>query len=198
LEISSSTTTKEQNLTLTAARSIFFRHVQSCQRRVDAGEKGRGPWRQVLLSGVVPSPSIAIHDNLMMVKSRNIFSFQMSFILIFCVALQLVDAQVFSNSVVDVNFTGLSLPCLNSLNGSITCDDSLPTAIWDPSVYLDNDQLTSLCNSTCSTSLQGYRNSVVSACTSSDIIVIGGLAYPASYRPDEYIFNYNILCRKDA
>jgi hypothetical protein len=111
--------------------------------------------------------------------------------------LDVVLAQQFSNTAVEVNFTGLSAPCLSALQGSITCDDSLPTAIWNPSVYLSSDQLTSLCIPVCESSLQSYLTSVAGACAATDVIVAEGIAYPASYRPKEYIYNYGIYCRKD-
>ncbi|KAF7921202.1 uncharacterized protein EAE98_008628 [Botrytis deweyae] len=109
------------------------------------------------------------------------------------------DAQVFHNSLVDVGFPGISTLCLNALNSSVACNDSLPTAIWTPGVYLDVDSLASLCIPTCKESLQVYQSSTKKACTFSDVFVSGedNLAYPASTWPDRYLYYYEILCLRD-
>ncbi|KAF7955452.1 uncharacterized protein EAE97_000711 [Botrytis byssoidea] len=109
------------------------------------------------------------------------------------------DAQVFHNSLVDVSFPGVSTLCLNALNSSVSCNDSFPTAIWTPGVYLDADSLASLCIPACKESLQVYQASTKKACTFSDVFVSGedNLAYPASTWPDRYLYYYEILCRRD-
>ncbi|KAF7904096.1 hypothetical protein EAF00_001430 [Botryotinia globosa] len=108
-----------------------------------------------------------------------------------------IDAQIFRNSLVDSNFPGISTLCLNALNSSINCDDSLPTAMWNPGVYLDSDALASLCVSTCEKSLQTYQNTAKKVCNLTDILILDDLAYPASSRADEYIYYYNVFCRRD-
>ncbi|TGO13948.1 hypothetical protein BTUL_0060g00030 [Botrytis tulipae] len=69
--------------------------------------------------------------------------------------------------------------------------------MWNPGVYLDSDALASLCVSTCEKSLQTYQNTAKKVCNLTDILILDDLAYPASSRADEYIYYYNVFCRRD-
>ena len=106
--------------------------------------------------------------------------------------------QTFGNTSFDADYEGVSAACGATLNAQLSCDDVLAAIAWDAD-YLQQKQLDNLCSVSCSTSLETARSSIVSACTgSSDVIVDGGLAYPATFVLDHLINAYQTTCRKDA
>ncbi|KAL1640089.1 hypothetical protein SLS58_007356, partial [Diplodia intermedia] len=84
------------------------------------------------------------------------------------------------------------------MNATLACNDMLGAVAVD-FVFLDQTQLESLCTDSCFDDLEKTRLSIQSACTAStDIIVEGNLAYPATYVLDHFIYTFNSTCRKDA
>ncbi|MCJ1245494.1 hypothetical protein MMC30_002698 [Trapelia coarctata] len=61
------------------------------------------------------------------------------------------------------------------------------------------EQLNALCVDSCYSSLLSTRGTIQQGCTAStDIIVYDDIAYPATYVVDNFIFTYDVSCRKDS
>ncbi|KAF2460035.1 hypothetical protein BDY21DRAFT_419731 [Lineolata rhizophorae] len=108
------------------------------------------------------------------------------------------SAQQFPNSSFNADYPGLSSACATAVNPSLECDDVLGSMSIDL-VYLDDDDLEALCTTTCEQSLLDAQASIQSACAAdTDVIVDLGVAYPASYVLDHFIYAYRSTCRTDS
>ncbi|KAJ5964996.1 uncharacterized protein N7479_004872 [Penicillium vulpinum] len=104
---------------------------------------------------------------------------------------QPVGLQVFTN------YTGLTEVCKDALATNVTCPPFLLVVSPDNAI-LDEDQVTELCVNDCYTSLKSARATIQAACTEdTDVIVYEDVAYPATFIADNYLFTYDVSCRKD-
>lgn len=63
---------------------------------------------------------------------------------------------------------------------------------------LPNEQLSTLCESSCQTDLQSLRSSIISSCTAtSDVMVPDKIAYPATFLVDRFLYAASLSCMKD-
>lgn len=107
-------------------------------------------------------------------------------------------AQQFPHSSFSVEYDGISASCTEAMNATLACDDALGSVSLN-FVWLDEIRLQSVCANTCFDDLEKARLSIQSACTAStDVIVEGNRAYPATYVLDNLIYTFNVTCRKDA
>ena len=61
------------------------------------------------------------------------------------------------------------------------------------------DQIEDVCVDDCYSSLEAARSVIAAACTLDiDIIVVENVAYPAIFIVDNYLFTYELSCRKDS
>lgn len=90
---------------------------------------------------------------------------------------------------------GLSTACNATFSTPIGCSPLLPLIAWEGYFPSGND-LQTLCNSTCLTSLGNLRNKQEVSC-GSDVLTVAGSTYPATYNVDYFIFTYNYTCRTD-
>jgi hypothetical protein len=61
------------------------------------------------------------------------------------------------------------------------------------------DQIEDVCVDDCYSSLEAARSVIAAACTlDTDIIVVENVAYPATFIVDNYLFTYELSCRKDS
>lgn len=104
---------------------------------------------------------------------------------------QVLDADSIANSTMVI----LSDACLNALQGTVNCNNSLVSIAASDSFYGMNDEIyPSLCNDDCSSSLASYHNAVLSACGDQPEAWSG---YPATYFGDVYWATYNLSCLVD-
>ncbi|PYI36203.1 hypothetical protein BP00DRAFT_386649 [Aspergillus indologenus CBS 114.80] len=109
-----------------------------------------------------------------------------------------VSAQQFVDTTLDVNYPGLSTACITALNTTVHCPALLADASID-NYYLTEDQLSALCVDDCKASLNAVRATIQQACTAdSDVIVDAGIAYPASWIIDNFIYTHQISCLTDS
>ncbi|KAH9206729.1 hypothetical protein DL95DRAFT_347253 [Leptodontidium sp. 2 PMI_412] len=123
-----------------------------------------------------------------------VFGFVLSSLLHFGVFAQF---QVFENgTVANSTNVALSTACVNALQSTVQCNSSLVSiAVSDYFYQLDDSDFTSLCSSTCSSSLAKYHNSGVSSCAGQPQPWSG---YPATYFGDVYWSSYNLTCLTDS
>jgi hypothetical protein len=57
--------------------------------------------------------------------------------------------------------------------------------------------LSGICNDACLNDLEALRADQLAECTSSDLVVTGGVSYPATYTTDLLLFTYNYTCLVD-
>ncbi|KAJ5153569.1 LysM domain protein [Penicillium canariense] len=96
-----------------------------------------------------------------------------------------------------INYPGLSEACLTALNTTVSCPPFLNPVSASREI-LDSDLVTELCVDSCYTSLDNARDTIQEACTaSSDVIVHNNIVYPATFIIDNYLYTYNVSCRKD-
>lgn len=107
----------------------------------------------------------------------------------FCQAqFQVLNADDIANSTA----VTLSDACLDALQGTVNCNNSLVNIAASVSFYgIDNDTYSFLCNDGCSSSLESYHSSVSSACAGQDEAWSG---YPATKFGDVYWATYNLSC----
>lgn len=61
------------------------------------------------------------------------------------------------------------------------------------------DQVDAVCVDSCYTSLEVAKTNIAAGCTlDTDVIVVGNVAYPATFIVDHYLFTYQISCRTDS
>ncbi|CAE6451743.1 unnamed protein product [Rhizoctonia solani] len=86
--------------------------------------------------------------------------------------------------------------CGKALNATIACEQSIAAA--SSGALLPAAMLTTLCVSTCYTSLKTYRSSVLTACGNSTVIQGNDATFPITYVADNLLYTYNSTCLKDA
>ena len=115
--------------------------------------------------------------------------------------LAIVSAQVF-----DLGISGLSplvypppddlsSACSATFANTINCSPMLPRIAWEGYFPTEAD-LRFMCKSTCLQSLGSFRSKQLAACKS-DVEVVAGETWPATYNVDYFIFTYNSTCRTD-
>lgn len=63
---------------------------------------------------------------------------------------------------------------------------------------MSGDELEAVCVESCRDSLVKLRSSIQSACDpSKDLMVKDGVAFPATFMVDRYIYSYDASCYKD-
>ncbi|RYP81114.1 hypothetical protein DL770_005977 [Monosporascus sp. CRB-9-2] len=110
------------------------------------------------------------------------------------------SAQQFSDVLLgnDV-YPGLSDQCADALNTTVqSCPGFLATVAVDMP-RLDASSLHALCTSSCRSSLTSVRGVIASGCGSStDVIEINSVVYPATFVIDRLVYTYDISCAKDS
>lgn len=90
-----------------------------------------------------------------------------------------VDAQIFDNLALGVDYPGISDACADALNSTLSGCPSLLASVSIDNPRLTSDQLSELCTSECRTSLQDVRQEIANACNQdSDIISYDGIDWP--------------------
>ncbi|UKZ85263.1 uncharacterized protein TrAFT101_001131 [Trichoderma asperellum] len=108
----------------------------------------------------------------------------------------LVHSQILSN-LIQVEAPGnFSASCSATFNQSIACSLALSRVASGTFIPTSND-LPRICTDACLSELKSLRVQQFSVCNSSDVAVIKGLAYPATYNTDLLLFTYNYACMKD-
>ena len=98
---------------------------------------------------------------------------------------------------IDVDFPGLSTSCKSAMNSTVKCDGLL-VEVMQEAISLSPENLISICVNSCALSLQTAQDNIASACSAAtDVIVLGDLAYTATYSLNELKFTYNVTCQKD-
>ncbi|KAE8353839.1 hypothetical protein BDV28DRAFT_132335 [Aspergillus coremiiformis] len=96
-----------------------------------------------------------------------------------------------------VGYPGLSDACRAALATDVTCPPFISVVSVQKAI-LDSDEVQELCIDSCYTSLQKARSTIKTACTAdTDIIVYDNVAYPATFIADNYLFTYEVSCKKD-
>ena len=114
------------------------------------------------------------------------------------VSSSLAWAQQLSDSQAYIEYPGLSPSCEQALNTSVSCPIFL-SQVSASGETLDTDEVTALCNDTCYSSLENARDTIKDSCTAStDVIVYNNQAYPATFIVDNFIYSYNLSCKKDS
>ena len=92
----------------------------------------------------------------------------------------------------------LSAKCASALETTISCPTMLDSfAVL--SEMLDSTQLAMMCTTECVESLQIVRNEILASCTDeTDVLVVNGIAYPATYWAEKYIHAQAKSCLKDS
>ncbi|KAL2793189.1 hypothetical protein BJX66DRAFT_339095 [Aspergillus keveii] len=108
-------------------------------------------------------------------------------------------AQRFSDgSFYDIDLPSVSDSCKEALNSTIACDRLLAGALnsgTSPSL----ESLDSICSADCVDSLTEYREQVAGACTAkADVLVVGNIAYNATYTAEELLYKYHATCDTEA
>ncbi|KAL6230075.1 hypothetical protein BDW75DRAFT_245169 [Aspergillus navahoensis] len=107
-------------------------------------------------------------------------------------------AQQFAGTEMFTAYPGLSPTCQEALATNVTCPPYLGI-ISESNGVMTSDQVNEACINNCYTSLESARTTIASACTlDTDVIVVEGVAYPATYIVDNYLFTYRLSCRKDS
>ncbi|EHK43389.1 hypothetical protein TRIATDRAFT_85797 [Trichoderma atroviride IMI 206040] len=109
----------------------------------------------------------------------------------------LVHCQILSNLVQLEAPGNFSASCSATFNQSIACSLSLSRVASGSLVPTSND-LPKICTDACLSDLKSLRTRQVKVCNGSDVAVIEGLAYPATYTTDLLLFTYNYTCIKNA
>ncbi|KAJ5656875.1 hypothetical protein N7507_008825 [Penicillium longicatenatum] len=114
------------------------------------------------------------------------------------VLLPLSWAQQFTGTQMFTNYTGLSTDCQQALATNVTCSPYLGIVSENNGV-VTADQIEDVCVDDCYSSLEAARSVIAAACTlDTDIIVVENVAYPATFIVDNYLFTYELSCRKDS
>lgn len=96
------------------------------------------------------------------------------------------------------NYTGLSTDCQQALATNVTCSPYLGV-VSETNGIVTADQIEDVCVDDCYSSLEAARSVITAACTlDTDIIVVENVAYPATFIVDNYLFTYELSCRKDS
>ena len=90
---------------------------------------------------------------------------------------------------------GLSSACNATFANPINCSPILPKIAWE-GYFPTTDDLRFMCKPTCLQSLGSFRTKQLSSCKS-DVEVVAGEAWPATYNVDYFLFTYNSTCRTD-
>ncbi|PON21365.1 LysM domain-containing protein [Trichoderma gamsii] len=85
--------------------------------------------------------------------------------------------------------------CSATFNQSIACSLALSRVASGSLIPTAND-LPKICTDACLSELKSLRTKQLKACNSSDVAVIEGLAYPATYTTDLLLYTYNYACMK--
>ncbi|KAK0624161.1 hypothetical protein B0T14DRAFT_517604 [Immersiella caudata] len=113
--------------------------------------------------------------------------------------LPLVDAQQFEMYRTPFETMNLSQGCLDVLNTNVSCDHMLAiSTTFDPpsSPVLRPDILNRICAAKCRSDLQALRSKIVGGCKSTDVMVLRGKGYPATFVLDHYLYTYDVSCYK--
>ncbi|KAK3693487.1 hypothetical protein B0T22DRAFT_41380 [Podospora appendiculata] len=117
---------------------------------------------------------------------------------------QAVLAQQFNGSHFQYDRGGymkLSEQCFNALNTTVACSDHLrEKTVWDGSgIPVSRERyLTETCQDTCRESLVELRTKIQSACDGeTEFIHHNGMAYPATYMVDRYLFTFEVMCYRN-
>ncbi|CAG7962411.1 unnamed protein product [Penicillium salamii] len=114
------------------------------------------------------------------------------------VLLPLSWAQQFTGTQMFTNYTGLSTDCQQALVTNVTCSPALGV-VSESNGVVTADQIEDVCVDDCYSSLEAARSVIALACTlDTDIIVVDEVAYPATFIVDNYLFTYELSCRKDS
>ena len=127
--------------------------------------------------------------------------FSMSKVLYAFSLFAMVSAQVFDLGISGVSPVVYSPPddlseaCSATFANTINCSPTLPRIAWE-GYFPTEDDLRFMCKSTCLQSLGGFRSKQLAACKS-DVEIVAGETWPATYNVDYFIFTYNSTCRTD-
>ena len=92
----------------------------------------------------------------------------------------------------------LSAKCSSALKTSISCPAMLD-GFATRSEMRDPTQLAMMCTTECVESVQLVRKEILASCTDeTDVLVVNGVAYPATYWAEMYIHEQTKSCLKDA
>lgn len=107
-----------------------------------------------------------------------IFSRHWGFILLALLA-EHINAQVFPNLLLGIDYPGISDSCSTALNTTLTSCPSLLGSVSVDNPRLDSDSLALLCTSDCQSELTSVRQTIASGCDlASDIITYEDIDYP--------------------
>ena len=90
---------------------------------------------------------------------------------------------------------GLSSACNATFANAINCSPMLPKIAWE-GYFPTTDDLRFMCKTTCLQSLGSFRSKQLASCKS-DVEVVAGEAWPATYNVDYFLFTYNSTCLTD-
>ena len=90
-----------------------------------------------------------------------------------------INAQVFPNLLLGVDYPGISAACSTALNTTLTTCPSLLGSVSVDNPRLDSASLILLCTSGCQSELTSVRQTIASGCNlASDIITYEDIDYP--------------------
>ncbi|KAL7789493.1 hypothetical protein V8C37DRAFT_403892 [Trichoderma ceciliae] len=108
----------------------------------------------------------------------------------------LVYSQILSN-VSQIEVPGnFSAACSATFSQSIACNLTLYEVALG-SLFPTSNHLPGICTDACLSGLEALRTQQLSDCSSSDLVVTGGVTYPPTYTTDLLLFTYNYTCLKD-
>lgn len=92
---------------------------------------------------------------------------------------------------------GYTETCRRVLNQVVKCDKSLK---WVDAAehFYNEDAISTLCTTTCKTSLDDYLNQVKASCDTSRYDGADGLSYHGGYMAQRFWERFNILCMNDS
>lgn len=92
---------------------------------------------------------------------------------------------------------GAGQACLDGFNGNVSCPQAIGSLYGDLYPSFNESVLDALCSSTCYDSLLDHRSLVASNCAGiSYVDPNDGSSWPATYKTDQALFNYNYTCLK--
>ncbi|KAK4141819.1 LysM domain-protein [Dichotomopilus funicola] len=112
-------------------------------------------------------------------------------------------AQQFKDYVFPYELLGLSSKCFTAVNTTVTsCPGWLaPFAGIEAASFdlLKETELKALCASKCQDDLAHLRTAIAKGCTGSkDVMAPGGVAYPATFLVDRYLYASSLSCLRDS
>lgn len=92
---------------------------------------------------------------------------------------------------------GAEQACLDAFNGNVSCPQAIGSLYGNLYTSFDDSVLSLLCSTTCYNSLVDHRQAVASSCAGIPYVDPNdGSSWPATYKSDQALFNYNYTCLK--